>query len=110
MAALVFSCEKEIEVEQISYFQIVKDTFDIKMLGCSDAGYIWFFVNEPSANKVKVIKESSFSANPGYIGGYNYQVFTLVALEPGKEVLKFEEYQPWQKSKSVIAKTRYTVN
>jgi hypothetical protein len=110
VTALVFSCEKDIEVERISYFQNVNDTFDIKILGCVDAGYIWYFENKKSIKSLKVISDTSYSANPGWIGGYNYQVFTLVALKPGKEILRFEEYQPWQKRKSIDHRIWYTVH
>ena len=110
VSALVLSCEKDINVEQITYFQKITDTFDIKVLGCMDAGYVWYCENEESVNKVRIIRDTSFSVNPDVRGGYNYQVFTLVAEKSGKETLRFEEYQPWQKWKSIKSRIWVTVH
>lgn len=110
VTTLILSCEKDFETERISYFQKVDDTFDIKLVGRPAAGYVWSFENEQSLRCLKVVGERSYPVRPGLIGGPNYLIYTLVAVKPGKEILKFEEYRPWEKWKSTDQRIWYTVH
>jgi predicted secreted protein len=110
MTAFVLSCEKDIETERISLFLKVNDTFDIKLVTRPAEGFVWSFENEQSMRCLKVVDKSSYPVRPGLIGGPDSLIYKLVAIKPGNEILKFEEFRPWEKWNSLDQRTWYSVH